>query len=369
MSATILDEPRSGGAGRLAREDLWSGGLSALLVVLVESGLWVGIDHRLFGVATAIALHIVVIAAILAFAVLSRRRQGQLSPVLVLLALSTALLGPVGALGTLFTCAVRNLTNRDEGRFEDWYRALFPEEDEVDEVHSVEALAKNVIAGSGRVSIGPLLDVLSHGTRPQKQVVIGVFTRNFHPAFAPALRRALDDADSAIRMQAATSMAMIENDFLKRATTLERAMTEKPNDPDRIKALARHHDDYAHTGLLDPSRARHSRVVSLRSYLKYLRLNPGDSECRLAAARLFYHRGRYAIAAAWIERCIRDGVFTINMAPWYMDCLYKLRRYAELRRFAKQHSVELSRLDLFPVRVMETVRLWSSDGALETGPE
>jgi hypothetical protein len=338
-------------------------------VVLAESSLWVGIDHRLFGVAVAIALHVVVIAAILAFAVLSRRRHGQLSPVLVLLALSTALLGPVGALGTVFTCAVRNLTHRDNGRFDDWYRALFPEDGGADDVHSVEAMARNVITGAGRVSIGPLLDVFSHGTRPQKQVAIGVFTRNFHPAFAPALRRALDDADSAIRMQAATSMAMIENAFLTSAAALDRAMTQKPHDLDRIKALARHHDDYAHTGLLDPSRARHSRIVALRSYLKYLRRNPGDSECRLAAARLFYHRGRYAIASAWIERCIRDGVFTINMAPWYMDCLYKLRRYAELRNFAKQHLVELSRLDLFPIRVMETVRLWSSDGTGETGPE
>ena len=130
-----------------------------------------------------------------------------------------------------------------------------------------------------------------------------------------------------------------------------------------IKALARHHDDYAHTGVLDPLRERRSRAVALRSYLKYLRLTPNDAECRLAAARLLYHRGRYGIAATWIEQCIRDGIFTINMAPWYMDCLYKLRRYAELRTFTKQHATELSRLDLFPIRVMETARLWSSDEA------
>ncbi|MFO0996107.1 MAG: hypothetical protein U1F33_05430 [Alphaproteobacteria bacterium] len=261
---------------------------------------------------------------------------------------------------------IRNLTRRDAMSFDEWYRALFPEEgDEADDLHAVEKMAQNVIAGDGRVSIGPLLDVLSHGTRPQKQVAIGVFTRRFHPAFAPALRMALRDSDSAIRVQAATSMTLIENNFLEHAMELERAAAEEPNAPERLRAVAKHHDDYAHTGILDPLRERRSRILALRNYLKYLRLNPNDGECRLATVRLFYHRKRYAIASRWIEQCMDDGIFTINMAPWYMDCLYKLQRFADLRAFTKKYATELSRLDLFPIRVMETARLWSSDEVTE----
>lgn len=361
MSATALET-----IGARRRRDVWPAGAVCALTALAQAILWLAAYRQWITIAWAIALHGVIAAALVSIVIQGHRRDGFWSPLLILLALATVTLGPVGALGVVLSCVVRNVTDRNAVSFDEWYRQLFPEEDEVDELRAVEKMAENVIAGDGRVSIGPLLDVLSHGTRPQKQVAIGVFTRQFHPAFAPALRMALRDADSAIRVQAATSMTLIENNFLERATELERASAEMPASPERIKAVAKHHDDYAHTGVLDPLRERRSRVVALRNYLKYLRLNPNDSECRLAAARLFYHRGRHAAAARWIERCIRDGIFTINMAPWYMDCLYKLRRFAELRAFATKHSAELSRLDLFPIRVMETVKLWSSDDVTET---
>jgi hypothetical protein len=367
MSTIALDQPRPEEGDRRLQGDLLPGGLWALLALSAEFGLWMSVYRQVLDIAAAVILHVIVVAVIGASIELMRRRHGQVSPLLVLLALSTALMGPVGTIGTMLTCIVRNSASRESASFEEWYSGLFPEEVEVGERHAVEKLAENVIAASGRVSIGPLLDVFSHGTRTQKQLAIGVLTRKFHPSFAPALRIALNDLDSAVRVQAATSMTVIENEFLKQTTALEQAVADAPGAPEAIKALARHHDDYAHTGLLDPLRERRSRMVALKSYFKYLRLNPNDGACRLAAARLLYHRKRYAMAATWIEQCIQDGSFTANMAPWYMDCLYKLRRFAELRVFTRQHQEDLSRLDLFPVRVMETARLWSSDDIGEMG--
>ena len=48
------------------------------------------------------------------------------------------------------------------------------------------------------------------------------------------------------------------------------------------------------------------------------------------------------------------------MIPWYMESLYRLGRFEEVRRLAKAHYQVLTRLDSFPVNVVDTVHLWAT---------
>lgn len=338
----------------------WGAGLAAAAALLAEGALITLVLDRSAPVATVFAGHLAVVAALAATAFAHRRAGGRSMPLFILLAVTTALFGPLGAAGALLVFLLRRIFPPDAQSFEAWYRSLFPE-DETGEEQRLASLLDRVAGQEGEVSIGPLFDILSHGTRAQKQIAIAVLTRGFHPAFAPALRMALYDPDNAIRVQAATSMTTIENNFMKRSVALERAALAAPDSPDALKALARFHDEYAATSLLDPLRERRSRRTALDTYIKYLALVPGDAEARLAVARLLVRRKRHAAAASVLERCMRDDLFTPNMAPWYMECLYHLRRYAELRCFAKAHLADVALLEKFPIRVVETVRLWAGD--------
>lgn len=340
-------------------------GAAAFLALLVEGALTALVLEHVAPVAAVFAGHLIVVVVLAAVGFAHRRAGGRSTPLFMLLAITTAVFGPLGAAGSLLVFLLRLAFPADAQSFEAWYRALFPE-DEVGEDRRLASLLDRVAGQEGGVSIGPLFDILSHGTRAQKQIAIAVMTRGFNPVFAPALRMALRDTDNAIRVQAATSMTTIENNFMKRASALEKAARAEPDSPEALKAVARFNDDYAATGLLDPLRERRSRRTALDTYLRYLEIAPGDGPARLAVARLLVRRKRHTAAAAVLERCQRDGLFTPNMAPWYMECLFHLRRFPELRRFARAHLGDLAQLDKFPIRVVEMVRLWAGDGPAET---
>lgn len=339
-------------------------GAAALFALAVEGTLAILVLERIAPMAVVFAGHLLVVALLVAAAFVHRRAGGRSTPLFMLLAITTAVFGPLGAAGSLLVLLLRLVFPADEQSFEAWYRALFPE-DEVEEERRLASLLDRVAGQEGEVSIGPLFDILSHGTRAQKQIAIAVMTRGFNPVFAPALRMALRDNDNAIRVQAATSMTTIENNFMKRATALEKTAQAEPDSPEALKAVALFNDDYAATGLLDPLRERRSRRTALDTYLKYLKLVPDDGPARLSVARLLVRRKRYAVAASVLERCQRDGLFTPNMAPWYMECLFHLRRFPELRRFAASHLADVAQLDQFPIRVVEMVRLWGGEGLAE----
>lgn len=339
-------------------------GAIAFLALAVEGTFATLVLERIAPVTVVFAGHLVVVALLAAAAFAHRRAGGRSTPLFVLLAITTAVFGPLGAAGSLLVFILRVIFPADAQGFEAWYRALFPE-DEVEEERRLASLLDRVAGQEGEVSIGPLFDILSHGTRAQKQIAIAVMTRGFNPVFAPALRMALRDTDNAIRVQAATSMTTIENNFMKRAAALDKAARAAPDSPEALKAVAQFNDDYAATGLLDPLRERRSRRTALDTYLKYLKLVPSDGPARLAVARLLIRRKRYSVAAAVLERCRHDALFTPNMAPWYMECLFHLRRYPELRRFAHSHLGDVAQLDQFPIRVVEMVRLWAGEGLAE----
>jgi hypothetical protein len=279
---------------------------------------------------------------------------------MILLTFATAFLGPVGAAGSLLTAALYLAAYRTATPFSEWYRALFPEDDDLAGRMLDERLTALAAKDADQGSVTPFLALLSYGSRLQQQQAITLMTRKFHPAFAPALRLALRHSDNAVRVQAATAVATIEDDFLRQTNALADEAAKDPDDPERLLAAAIHYDDYSHLGLLDAEREKRSRGSALKAYLDYLGDMPQDVVVRLAVGRLLLRGGRYEKTAEWFALCVEEGQWTPRMIPWYMESLYRLGRLEDVRRLAKLHYEELTQLDQYPLNVVDTVHLWAT---------
>ena len=80
--------------------------------------------------------------------------------------------------------------------------------------------------------VEPFNDILSGGSVVQKQLALAKIARYFRPNLAPLLLQAIHDPDAAVRVQAATAMARIERDFMKRRMDLEKKLAGQPHSDD-----------------------------------------------------------------------------------------------------------------------------------------
>jgi polysaccharide biosynthesis protein PelE len=170
----------------------------------------------------------------------------------MLLACSTAALGPIGAVGSLLTLVLARRYMRRALPFEEWYASLFPDTRETENRKMVDRIAAS--EGRETEAVTVFSDVLSFGSLQQKQDLIALVSSQFRPAFGPVLKRALQDDHSAIRVQAATAMSRLENTILQRTMELTRQVRANPGDTEALRALAQHYDGCLFCGILDPRR-------------------------------------------------------------------------------------------------------------------
>jgi hypothetical protein len=101
-----------------------------------------------------------------------------------------------------------------------------------------------------------LFDVLAEGTRAEKFEALGIIAQSYDPALAPALRRALADADAPVRVLAATVLAKLRASFVKQVGAMQSQAARAPHVPGWWRDLARARFELARSGLLDTQRSR-----------------------------------------------------------------------------------------------------------------
>jgi polysaccharide biosynthesis protein PelE len=307
---------------------------------------------------TSLLLAHLAVSGVLMGAAAMLYRCGGRDPAFLLLVISTAAMGPFGALGAGLGAALRYLFALRATPFEGWYATLFP----TLEISPTRALYERIaLRGGGpdaRSSVAPFSDVMALGTFQQKQAVITMIADEFRPSFAPALRSALNDAEPAIRVQAATASARIENRFLEQAITLEERRAATPDEPNLLLTLAQHHDAYANTGLLDTGRAQGERRQALDCFEHVARLRPDTPGVGKTIGRLLLRLGQPERALLHLESLAMGAAATPDVLAWYMECLYRLGRSGLLRRVAHQYGARIAASDL-PYEVREAIRLWA----------
>jgi hypothetical protein len=120
-------------------------------------------------------------------------------------------------------------------------------------------------------SIRSLFDVMIDGTQLEKLDALSLISKHYAPALAPALKRALEDGDSSVRVLAATVMAQQHNAYTKRIGVLQASAKAAPGHSDGWSELGQACLDYAESGLLEASRAA-TEANQGRAYLAHSRM-------------------------------------------------------------------------------------------------
>jgi hypothetical protein len=285
--------------------------------------------------------------------------HGERSPIVILVLLSVAALGPIGIAGSLTLVACAQLFSGRAKPFADWYETLFQTVD-ADEPHDLFRLIAVRNAGPAALStVAPFLDVLALGTTEQKQSLLTLVSDHFRPEFAPALLRALNDVEPAIRVQAATATARIENAFLERSLALMAQKNQRPDDRMVIRKIAEHNETYARTGLLDAGRAASARASALELYRMLLRDTPDDAAVARSVAQLLLELGRPEESVAILMPFAYRGALSAEAVATYAEGLFLTRQYVALRELCARHGPVVVGEGEGEVRC-QAVGLWTS---------
>ncbi|MBI3503502.1 MAG: hypothetical protein HY059_01575 [Proteobacteria bacterium] len=272
---------------------------------------------------------------------------------------SATMVGPFGAAGSVLCALLYAWFRRSTTSFEEWYAALFPEQQN----EGARTLFQEIVS-EGRDdevaarSIASFTDILAFGTFDQKQALLALIATYFRPAFAPALKSALGHPEPAIRVQAATAVAQIEQRFLRRSLDLDAELKRRPRDFPLVFAAARHYDDYAFTGLLDHDRQAENQRRALTLYNAALELAPENGRLELGMGRLLVRMGEYHVAADLLAKAANAGRLKPGGAVWYLECLFRIGAFARLREAAARIVPLLEGDETADPRLREAARLW-----------
>jgi hypothetical protein len=302
--------------------------------------------------AAAMFLHWALVIGLFAWTYRSRRFVSDRTWPL-LLSLTTSVMGPIGALGTLSTMGLTVWYRRSVRPFDEWYAAIFPE------ARSYCApLPETRPFSTAASGVSAFTDVLAFGTIAEKQELLVLITRQFRPEFAPALKLALRDSSNAIRVQAASAVTKLEDDYTRKSLQLSESLGSAPG-PAELLAVAIHYQEYAATGLLDAVREEAAHRSALEAYAQYLAVEPGNIDACTAYGRLLLRVKDLRTARTWLENCVSAGKRSPEILLLYMEVLFELKEFARLREVARQHHSRLAENAPFLDESCEAVRLWA----------
>jgi polysaccharide biosynthesis protein PelE len=285
-------------------------------------------------------------------------RRSEPNPGIALYVASLIALGPIGVLGCVLMAAVRWISSRSSVSFEEWYERLSPQAF-TDRAQALYELIEWRSAKPSREStVAPFCDVLDQGSVAQKQSVVMLIADHFKPEFSPALQRALNDPEPAIRVQAATAAARIENHFLQQSIVLQEERTKNPSNPSVMRRIALHHESYARTGLLDAERVASERTIALEINMKLLKASPHDPELVATVARLLLELDRPGLAMRLLIPWLRAKSIPHPLVGPIAEALYSLKRLRLLRRLSARLLASLTAsVEDEPIRT--SLRMWT----------
>ncbi len=334
--------------------------IAAAVVLVVENLLLYWMLNGKLQPLAGLLLHLAIVGILAAYArlLMGSDRENRFA---VLLALTVALTGPFGAGGVMLAVMMHDWLAYYALPFSEWFESIFPSQRQTqgERIYNDIRVGRDESAKS--YSVIPFLDVMTFGNEAQKRQALSKMTSNFHPHFAPAFKKALNDPSNMIRVQAATAITKIESHFLSRLMQLTQLKERHPGDYVVLLALAEHYDDYAYTGLLDIDREQINRRKALEYYKEYLHIVPGNAEVRGRVGRILMRDQAYEKARDWLFQCIERGYLTDTISQWYSEALFACGEYETLRRYRTALPKPVADGPVSPLQ--DALQLWSGGRA------
>jgi hypothetical protein len=310
------------------------------------------IDAYLF-----LILHIISVSLLTGW-MISLRNRGLDYGIVGLMTFSTLTLGFIGVLGASLTMVYLLIHKEDKGFDNESFHVL-PKGHQA--IRSRD-LYNNIVSGresfATTTSVSSFIDIMSYGSHEQKQALIALLARHYKPQFAPALRCALVDSSSDIRVQAATAVAKIEQAYSAKWAILKARTDRKENRFESYYALACHLDDYAFLGLLDEERKSVIQDRALECYQQCQKLATSNTDLSIAMGRLLVRRDQISEAIKIFES-INPASFSVAGVFWYGQCLFIQKRYSDLRQLlAEWESISQQDSSDLPEKLHGVFGLW-----------
>jgi hypothetical protein len=278
-------------------------------------------------------------------------------------AIMASAIGPVGSAGTFVSIMFEGAFRAVAQPFEVWFASIFPEEVEDEQDAFLEQLKASDDPLTAASRLSSFRDVLTTGTIDQKQAAIALIARRFTPAFAPALRQALNDPVAAVRVQAAAAAAAIEGRYAEKSVGLSRAAGDKTAGPEEHRALARHLLEFAESGVTEQQRADEAADAALAEYERVLAMRPRDGEALLASTRLLLRKGDAAKANERVREAMAVYGVNATTATLQIEVLMQLGRFDDVRRAAQAWSKRIDAQDRDGERLLAALSLWTAPHA------
>ncbi len=332
--------------------------LVALTVLLLESGIAFAWFERALSLPACLFAHLLLGLGLLPWIWFWRKKGHDLKLLLLVLILTMAI-GPFGSFIAFFAVFFYAFFSRSSTPFLEWLASLFPEEKMEESVGLYQRLSTGRDDFSDKRGIMTFVDIMAMGTVQQKREALGKISRYYRKEFAPALTKALHDSSNAIRVQAATVVAKIEQDFMSTYLSLSRAYRERPDDADLLLRLAEQADAYAYSDILDRERKQEFHDKAIEYYEAYFKKRPNDLEIRFSLGRLYIRSGNPEKNSELLKEAVEnDGYKSANLGMWFMESLFYMGRYREIGDIAEKYLSKLGDEAEYSFRVLDTLRLW-----------
>jgi tetratricopeptide (TPR) repeat protein len=214
------------------------------------------------------------------------------------------------------------------------------------------------IAASGRLPDGLLLealgDVLHWGTATQKARAVELAAETLRPGGEALLRLALAAPDPRLREAAEAARPAAERHLVAEAERLRPAARGEA----ARRALARHLDRAAHSGLLEPARAAAFRTEAVALWRSMAEADPRDAEAPAALGRDLLALGDLPAARKALEAALSRSLATPATLGWLAECLFRARDWAALEALVARWEPILSQEAQGHAPLSPAWRLW-----------
>ena len=278
-------------------------------------------------------------------------------------ALMASFIGPAGSAGT-FLCIIFELCFRPFATpFADWLESIFPDENSGDHGAFVELLHASEDPRLTSLRISSFRDTMAVGTIEQKQALLALIARRFTPAFAPALRQALNDPVPAVRVQAASATASIENRFSEKTFALTQKASLRTAGLEDHRQLASHLLEFADSGIAETQRSEDARKAALEHLDTILSTKPADLAALTASAGILLHNGSHLEALVRIQKATSAGSPDASLASLQLQALMNLGKFSDIRVAAPSWKRLLDEPGRDAQRLRSAMQLWSGSSA------